>query len=143
MRTILMIPLIAAVALAGCSKPAELNVTGAHVRLAASPKAPGVAYFTIHGGAVDDALLNVQSPVVIRVELHETMTKDGMASMKPLADGIPVPANSKIEFKEGGKHAMLFNINPGITPARTVPLIFTFTSGAKLQADASVSGPAG
>ena len=135
-----------ALTLAGCQKPpAQLNVTDAVVRLAATREAPSVAYFTIHGGETDDRLLDVISPVVIRTEMHESMTDKGMASMKPLEGGIAIPARGTVAFKEGGRHLMLSYVNPGIKPGKFVPLKFTFASGAKFEVQAGVvaAGSAG
>ena len=136
-----------ALALSACAPkaPAELNVTDAVVRLAATREAPSVAYFTIHGGATDDRLLDVISPVVIRTTLHESMMTGNMASMKSIDSGVPIPAGGTVAFKEGGRHVMLSYVNPGIKPGMTMPFIFTFASGTKLNVDASVvaAGAAG
>lgn len=143
MRLASSLTLSVALGLASCAPkpPAQLNVTDAVVRLAATREAPSVAYFTIHGGPADDRLLDVISPVVIKTEMHESMMSGGpgsMVSMKPIEGGIPVPANSVVAFKEGGRHLMLSYVNPGIKPGKTVPFIFTFTSGTRLDVDAKV-----
>jgi periplasmic copper chaperone A len=141
MRTLAIVALVSAFALSACAeKPTEPTVTGAIVRLAANPKAPSVGYFTIKGGPSDDRLLTVTSPVVIRVEMHESMTGPSassggaMASMKPLDGGVEVPANADVKFEPGGKHIMLFNINPGMKVGQTMRLDFVFASGLQLQA---------
>ena len=125
--------------LGACSnQPGELKVVNMVVRLNANPKAPSVAYFTIKGGAKDDRLMSVISPVVIRTELHESTTAGGMMSMKPLDGGVAVPAEGSVKFEPGGKHVMLFNLNPVVKPRNTIAMIFTFASGAQLQAQVPV-----
>lgn len=133
---------LAAVVLSGCAPDPILRVDDAWVRLAANSKSPAAAYFTVYGGPKGDRLLDVSSPVVIRTELHESMTGGGMASMKPLETGIDIPAGGGVEFKPGGKHAMMYNVNPGIVPPRTLPMIFVFASGERITVDARVV-PAG
>jgi periplasmic copper chaperone A len=133
-----LLALAALVALVGCTRAPVLAVDGVYVRLNAVERGPAAAYFTVHGGPQDDRLLNVSSSVVIRIELHESMASGGMASMKPIEGGIPVPAGSTIEFKPGGRHAMLFYVNPGIKPPRTLPMEFTFASGNRILVDAIV-----
>ena len=135
MRRFATVALILPFVLAACSKPVQ-RVDDAWVRLGASPSAPAAAYFTVHGGATDDQLVDVSSPVVIRTELHEATMTGTMASMTPINHPIPVPAKGKVEFKPGGRHAMLFDVNPGITPGKTLPLIFTFASGEEIHVDA-------
>ena len=136
--------LVAAAILSACAPkaPVQLNVTDAVVRLAATREAPSAAYFTIHGGAADDRLLDVISPVVIKTEIHESMMKGNMSSMAPITGGIPVPAGSTVAFTEGGKHLMLSYVNPGMKPGRKLPFIFTFASGARLEVNADIV-PAG
>ena len=128
--------LAALLALAGC-QPKAIYVSNGYVRLSAVPKHPAVAYFTLHGGAADATLVSVTTEVAIRTELHESMQKGNMASMKPL-DHVALPAASKIIFAPGGKHLMLYDMNPTIVPGRTIPLIFTFSDGLRIQYDAPV-----
>lgn len=130
--------LIAALALVSCAPDPVLRVDDAWVRLAATPKAPAAGYFTVYGGPKEDRLLDVSSPVVIRTELHESMTGGGMASMKPITAGVDIPAGGTVEFKPGGKHAMMFNVNPGIVPPRSLPMILVFASGERIMVDAKV-----
>ena len=128
----------AAMFLTSCAPDPVLRVVDARVRLAATPKNPAVGYFTVVGGPKADRLLDVSSPVVIRTEIHESMTSGNMMSMKPIEGGIEIPAGGVVEFKPGGKHAMMFNVNPGILPPRTLPMNFTFASGERITVDAKV-----
>ncbi len=122
---------------AGCEKPRELTVANPVIRLAANPQAPAVAYFDVKGGPTPDRLLMVSSPLIIRAELHETMTTGNMTGMKPLT-GVDIPANGEVRFEPGGKHVMLFNLNPSIKAGDTVQMNFTFASGTTMQAFAPV-----
>ncbi|GAA0320872.1 copper chaperone PCu(A)C [Sphingomonas oligophenolica] len=128
--------LITMLALAGC-QPKEIYVSDGYVRLAAVKGHPAAAYFTLHGGETDATLISVSSDVAIRTELHESMQAGSMSSMKPL-DHLAVPAGSKIVFKPGGKHVMLFDVNPIIVPGRTLPLLFTFADGLRIEYAATV-----
>jgi periplasmic copper chaperone A len=131
---------------ASCAPKPELRVDDAYVRLAATPKNPAAAYFMVVGGPKADRLMDVSSPVVIRTEMHESMTGGSpstgsggaMMSMKPITGGIKVPAGGAVEFRPGGKHVMMYNVNPGILPPRTLPMIFTFASGERIMVDAKV-----
>jgi copper(I)-binding protein len=132
--------LVALFALAGC-QPKEIYVSDGYVRLAAVQNHPAVAYFTLHGGETDATLISVSSDVAIRTQMHESMQAGSISSMKPL-DHLALPAGSKIEFKPGGKHVMLFDVNPIIVPGRTLPLLFTFADGLRIEYAATVI-PAG
>jgi len=131
---------IALAAMTGCAQPAQLSVDGAWVRLAAVPRNPAAAYFTIHGGATDATLINVTTDVAIRAEMHESMSAGGMASMKPIAR-VVIPAKTDVVFAPGGRHVMLFNMNPGITPGdRRITFTFSFADGTRILQNATIVG---
>ena len=138
MRRLVLAALLPFVLLAGCNKKPVLAVDGAWVRLAATPKSPAAGYFIVHGGPTDDVLTAVSSSVVIRIEMHESMASGNMTAMKPLAN-VPIPAGGQVEFKPGGKHLMMYYVNPGILPPRTLPLTFVFKSGERIIVDATVA----
>ncbi|WCM28113.1 copper chaperone PCu(A)C [Sphingomonas sp. QA11] len=126
-------------ALAGCDGPKEMHVSNAWVRLAAVPRGPAAAYFTLHGGPADATLISVSSDVSIRAEMHESMKSGSMSSMKPI-EQVRVPAGDKIIFAPGGKHVMLFDVNPGIKSGAPVPLLFTFADGQRITYKATAVG---
>ena len=130
----------AALLLAGCLQPAEIGVDQAWVRLAAVKGNPAAAYFTVHGGATDATIIDVTCDLALRSEMHDSMGAGGMASMKPLGS-VRVPANTAVQFRPGGKHVMLFGMNPAVVPGgRTVLLTLTFGDGHRLYRKANVLG---
>lgn len=128
---------IAALMLASCAKEEELYVDKSWVRLAAVQGGPAAGYFTIHGGPTATALISVAADPAIRVEMHESMEKDGMMTMTPLTS-IPVPAKSTVEFKPGGKHVMFFEMRSTVKPGGTLQLQLNFADGNRLLVDAPV-----
>lgn len=126
-------------ALSGCDSPKEIHVSKAWVRLAAVPRGPAAAYFTLYGGPADATLISVSSDVSIRAEMHESMKSGTMSSMKPIQQ-VALPAGSEIVFAPGGKHVMLFDVNPGIKPGAPVPLLFTFADGQRVTYKATAVG---
>jgi periplasmic copper chaperone A len=127
--------LTAAVALGACAQEEALMVTDAYVQFSPVRENPSAAYFTIKGGPQDVSLIGVSTEVAIRTEMHETMSGGGMASMKPITN-VPVPAGSEVKFEPGGKHVMLWSINPGLQPPKRITLTFAFSNGERIQADA-------
>lgn len=128
---------VAAMALASCSQPKELSVDGAWVRLGAATGRPAAAYFTVHGGPTPATLISVTTDVAIKAEMHETTAKNGVTSMAPLSR-VEVPAKTDVAFAPGGRHVMLFNMNPGIKPADRVTLTFAFADGTRILYNANV-----
>ena len=126
-------------ALAGCGSPTEIHVTNAWVRLPAAPGRPAGAYFTLHGGKADATLISISSDVAIKAEMHETVKSGAMSAMKPI-EQLALPAAGKLVLAPGGKHVMLFDVNPGVKPGAPVPLLFTFADGQRITYKATAVG---
>jgi len=122
----------------GCAREKPLDVKGAWVRLSAVAGRPAAAYFTAQGGAADATLTGVSTNIAIKAEMHETkMMPGGGMTMDPVVS-VPVPAQGAALFAPGGKHVMLFDVNPKITPGSAAKFTFTFADGQKITRDAKV-----
>lgn len=138
---------LALAAASGCTGPTQVTVDDAWVRMPAVPGRPGAAYFTIHGGPRPATLIGVTSDLSIRSEMHESMSGGGMAGMKPIAQ-VAIPAGGEVKFQPGGRHVMLFGINPHARKDVTFLLTFTFADGNRITRNApsvaaADSAPAG
>jgi copper(I)-binding protein len=60
-----------------------------------------------------------------------------MATMHPVED-VPIGPGEALAFAPGGKHAMLFGIDPAVQPGQRLPLAFRFASGRTIAAEAEV-----
>ena len=130
--------LLAPLALVGCGQNTtqQQSVSEAWVRLPAAAGRPAAGYFTIKGGSVPDRLMGISSPLAVRAELHDMSMTGGVMSMAEIKGGVDVPRGDDLIFKPGGKHAMLFDVSPKATPGTTIPLTFSFASGATLSVEA-------
>lgn len=124
-------------ALAGCSEPPPLYVEGGTLRLNPNPAAPSAAYFNIHGGSEDVVLRDVLTDEAARLEVHESRTENGVASMHRI-ETIDVPARSTVKLEPGGKHIMLWSLNPQELEDGKVTFTFIFSNGDRILADAEV-----
>lgn len=111
------------------------SVLASHVWVRAAP--PGVTvlagYFTLENRT--DAplkLTGASSPDFGAVEMHETVEKDGTASMQPV-DAVTLPARGKIEFLPGGYHLMLMQPKRDMGIGSLVTLRLTFSDGSELD----------
>ena len=130
--------ILAGVVLTGCQQ-ANLTVEDASVHLPVVSGRPGVAYFTVKGGAQATSLVAVSTPVAIRAEMHEMKHEGGMMTMAPLKD-VAIPAGGTVEFKSGGKHVMLFDVSPSVRSGETVPLRLSFADGKTIEVKAATAG---
>lgn len=101
---------------------------------------PGAAYFTLRTNTDPTRLVGVGSPQARRIELHESVMEGGISRMKPATD---LTFGDGLEFKPGGKHAMLFDLNPAVKPGGTMTLTFTFQSAPSVTVQAEVRGGGG
>ena len=130
---------LASAALAGCAQEKQLYIGDAWVRLAAVAGRPAAGYFTIHGGPADATLVSVSADVAVRTELHESRAAEGGQGMTMESiRQVPIAALQQVRFAPGGKHAMLFDLNPSVKPGGTISLIFTFADATRIEQDARV-----
>ena len=133
----LVSPALLALALAGCARPAPLAVTDAWVRLPAVPGRPAAGYFTVRGGPADATVIAVSAPAARRAELHESMA-GGMRALGTLA----VAAGAQVRLTPGGRHVMLFDVDPRLAAGGTMALRVSFADGRVLETPATLVGPA-
>ena len=128
-------------AVSACTPPAKqpvLNIHGAQTTLPAVKGNPSAVYFDITGGPQDVRLLSVLAGDALRVEMHESVNENGVVSMKQLT-AVDVPAKSRIQFKQGGKHVMIWGINDAAAKRGSFPMTFVFSNNDRIVADVKVN----
>jgi copper(I)-binding protein len=127
-------------AVAGCGgAPSEPRavVDEVWVQLPAVPGRPGAAYFTLQSNKMPARLVNVQSPKIERIELHDSRMEGNVMRMGPLED-TSFSSGGTLEFAPGGKHAMLFGIDPTVKAGQRIPLTFTLEPLPPVTVEAEV-----
>ena len=101
-----------------------------------------VGYLTLaNHGRSDDALVGVESPLAVRVEIHASSMRGGVMSMRKV-DRVPVPAGGQASFAPGAYHLMLVGVTRTLVAGDVVPATLSFASGAQIKAAFRVSaGP--
>ena len=133
----------ALVLLGGCQgKQREPKVENAWVRMPAAKGQPGAAYFRLEGNIEGTRLTSITSPLVRRIELHESVEKNGVTRMEKRKE-VDFPSRGALEFEPGGRHAMLFGIHKSVKPGGTVSLTFSFNTAAPVTVDAEVRDASG
>ncbi len=129
----------ALLALSACGSPPKLRVDNARLILSPVDSNPSGLYFTVHGGTEDVYLFRVVSDSAIRSEMHESGKDSKTGAMTMTAqDQILIPAKSKVEFKQGGKHVMMWGVNLRARKLGEMPLEFVFSNGDRILYDAVV-----
>ncbi len=135
---------VASLSLTGCHENlvegAVLHVASGYIELGATPDRPSAGYFTVEGGEQPVDLVAVTADLAQRVEMHESVKENGMMMMKPLRS-VPVPAKGEMDFAPGGKHLMIWNINPAAIEAGRLPMVFIFTNQDRILFDLKIRKP--
>jgi len=133
----------ALLALQACNaQPTPVTAASPSVRLPAVPGRPAAGYFELDADPGQGALTSVSAPQAHRVEMHETMSAGNMTSMRPL-DRVAVPAGQRLVFAPGGRHLMLYDLNPAIRPGGEVTLVLHFEHGPPVTLSARVESAGG
>ena len=143
MRAILSpLVLAAPLALAACGDPAPTYIDQAWVRLSPNKDTPSAGYFVVHGGDAATQLRGVLTDYALKVEMHESISHDGMMTMKPV-ESVDIPAKGTVAFAPGGKHLMLWGVNDTAISRGKMTLTFLMANGDRLLVDAVIRKPGG
>jgi len=129
--------LLAFTAQAGDMKHGGIVVKDAWSR--ATPARSGVTYLTVfnHGEQMD-RLVDVESPVARKAELHAHLMKDDVMRMRKV-DGIEVHPGEPAVLAPGGNHVMLMGLHAALKEGQTFPVTLNFEKAGKITVEVRVS----
>lgn len=118
--------------------PDPIAVRGAWVR-STVPMRPAAMYMRLGNNTDQDiALIGASAPDFDRVEIHESLEKDGVMTMAPVAR-IPVKSGGTAMLKQGGLHVMLMKPNRELAEGDEVKATLEFSDGSLVDVVAPVS----
>jgi copper(I)-binding protein len=121
-----------------------LNAYGKEISISQSKVRPAkqgqnsAAFVTIQNNSGQDVrLINASTPLAEKVELHRSISENGINKMRPV-DDIHIPAGGQTELKSGGLHIMLINMRSDLAAhadqPNQIPITLTFDSGDSVEA---------
>jgi copper(I)-binding protein len=129
-------PLSEAAAPASTLSAPQPTIAVAEAWAAPTPKGAKVAagfLVVANGATADDRLVGATSERAKRVELHE-MSKEGkVMKMRPVKDGIPVPAGGSVTLSEDGLHLMFTEIDKPFVVGDTIPVKLVFEKSGEVE----------
>jgi copper(I)-binding protein len=134
-----------ALGLAGCgggSSTPRVTIEDARITLPAVKGRPGAGYFTAEADALPEAIVAITGPPPTRIEMHESMTSGSMTSMQTIPSA-PFETGKPMVFEPGGKHLMVFSLDPSVKAGDTLQLTFRFAKAPPITVEAKVLGPGG
>ena len=94
--------------------------------IAPGQSAAAVYLAIINRGEGGDRLVAATSPAASSATLHASASAGGVARMRPIEDGVAVPARSRIELKPGGTHIMLGGLKHDLEAGETIGINLRF-----------------
>ena len=130
---------------AAWANPKGVSISEAWARPTIGEGRVTAAYMTItNASGEDDVLKGVTSPRAKRVELHRTeMTDDGVMRMRPIQDGLPLPAGGTAFLKPGGAHVMIMGLDGTLAEGEDLPLTLELENSGPIELMVPVGKQAG
>ncbi len=128
--------------LGGCSQAEapKIEVHDAWSRATTVPNGPTAAYLTISNDGGEDRLLGVAGLSKASASLHSSAMHDGVMEMRPLPEGIAIPAHDDTQLSPQGTHIMIEGIGP-LSPGDELQLSLRFEKSGEVVVPVRVVAP--
>jgi hypothetical protein len=104
----------------------------------------GAGYFTVtNKGSAPDRLIGVTSTAADHAEVHEMTMKNGVMTMRPLANGIEIKPGETVQLKPGGNHVMMFGLKQPLKAGEKVRGTLSFEKAGTVDIEYAVQGVGG
>jgi len=129
-------------------KSGDLVLDNAWSRATPGGAKVGGGYLTVDNkGSTTDKLLGGSSPAAAKVEVHEMAMNNGVMTMRPLKDGLPIPAGKSVALAPGGYHLMLMELKAPLKKGDKIPVTLKFEKAGDVNVtldvrDIGASSPA-
>ncbi|MCK0209618.1 copper chaperone PCu(A)C [Starkeya koreensis] len=101
-------------------------------------------YLSLHNeGKEADTLVSATVEIAEKAEIHEMSVKDGVMTMRQLANGIEIPAGGEVKLAPGGFHLMLMGLKQPLKEGETFKGTLTFAKAGTVDVVFKVEGMAG
>ncbi len=99
----------------------------------------GVGYMAItNNGTSDITFTGARTQRAKGVSIHESRMTDGVMSMRPLEQGLTIPAGGTVEFKPHGYHLMLEKLKGPLKEGERIPLTVSFDGAEDMDVELNV-----
>lgn len=96
-----------------------------------------------NNGATADRLVSVTGAISGKTEIHEMKVTDGIMTMRPVADGIEIPAGGEVKLEPGGYHIMFMELNGPAVEGVKFPGTLTFEKAGTVDVEFAVDKAGG
>jgi len=101
----------------------------------------GAGYMTIsNSGSTPIRLIGGATEVANAVEVHTMSMENGVMQMRPLNDGLEVPAGGSVTLKPGGGHLMLVGLKRQLKEGESIDVTLDFGQGVVVPIKLAIKG---
>ena len=134
-------------AIARDKSPSDVKIGTLRLEHPWAPPAPtgarvAPAYVVIHNSSpFADRLMSASAGIARRMEIRETVTRDGIVTTRPLAGGLPIPANGSVTLKADSYQLVLIDPNRPLKAGDRVSTTLTFANMGTISVVFAVETP--
>ena len=87
--------------------------------------------------------MSVTGAIAGKSEIHEMKMADGVMSMRPVKDGIEIPAGGEVKLEPGSYHIMFMELNAPAVEGVKFPGTLTFEKAGTVDVEFAVDKAGG
>ena len=112
----------------------DIEVSSGWVRAMLPGQPSGGGFVTIaNTGQAPDRLVAAASPAAGKVEIHTMEIINDVMVMRPVEDGLEIPAGGRVELKPGGLHLMFMDVAAPFAAGSAITLTLEFENAGKVE----------
>lgn len=96
-----------------------------------------------NNGSTPDRLVAVSAEIAGTGEIHEMAVKDGVMTMRPLPDGLEIPAGGEVKLEPGSYHLMFKELKAPAVEGVKFPGTLTFEKAGTVKVEFAVDKAGG
>ena len=101
----------------------------------------GGGYVTIENkGSTPDRLVGASGDIAGKIEVHEMAVTNGVMTMRPLDQGLPIEPGKTVKLAPGGYHLMMLDLKSPLKQGDKVPVTLEFEKAGKVKLTLEVEG---
>ncbi len=112
----------------------DLLISHPIIPLPAKGSPVSAGYVEIHNnGTEDEVLLNVSSSFSKKSQIHTMIVVDEIAKMRPVKDGIVIPAGGMVKLEQGGLHFMFLKLSEKLEKGQLKDVVLMFKNAGDIR----------
>ena len=121
------------IAIAGDIKFMQLEIEDAWIKETPPNHSVTGGYLKIeNNGNTSDVLIGVSADFAMKSEIHEMKMEGDVMKMRPLENGLVIPADEEVYLKPGGYHLMFMKLKEQMVPMDVHQVTLTFKNSGSI-----------